>query len=380
MITRTEKYFALIRTEQYNVISHQDVNFCKTLSFVVNPVVAPTAQPTLLVFANVTATSYDVSFTASVGGANLYMAVRRTSASPTFVPVDGTTYSVGQSVGDGEVRHFGAAVSFSESGLTASTTYHYDVFAVNGGVGTYKYLTTSPLEGSQATPSSFSFLNAIHLNGANSSIVSNNSSNYGNANNTVAGWFKMDSDTTGVMLGQISNTNRGWGIGWIASGGVSNGFVRCWNGPYGGAQYGQISGVNATGWVHIGMAVNLAGATNADKMKIYLNGVLQTPSFGGTIVASGNLVTAIRYGADRFSTALFLDGWLDQWAVWSDFDVNHIIDHYNAGVGADAGATNLVIENKFNESNPSATTADTMGTTWTLTNFNFDTNDGFGTH
>jgi hypothetical protein len=111
----------------------------------------PSNQPTSLTFTSVTASSYGVSFAASAGGATGYVVVRRTGATPAGIPGNGTTYGVGDPLGDGSVVAVGAGVLFSESALSSNTTYHYAVFAYNGSGGNTHYLTTAPLVGSQLT-------------------------------------------------------------------------------------------------------------------------------------------------------------------------------------------------------------------------------------
>jgi hypothetical protein len=75
----------------------------------------------------------------------------RTGSSPADTPADGTVYSVGNTIGSSTVAYVGPSVSFSNSGLSVSTQYFYDVFSYNGAGSAINYLTTSPLEGSQST-------------------------------------------------------------------------------------------------------------------------------------------------------------------------------------------------------------------------------------
>jgi trimeric autotransporter adhesin len=109
----------------------------------------PLTQPTALVFSNISATSFTVSFTApptTVEFVDGYLAIRKSGSSPTFVPQDGTVYAVGATAGDGIVAYAGAAVTFNQT--LALAQYSYDVFSYNGSTGTINYLTTSlPLEG-----------------------------------------------------------------------------------------------------------------------------------------------------------------------------------------------------------------------------------------
>ncbi|NBW37265.1 MAG: hypothetical protein EBR30_20050, partial [Cytophagia bacterium] len=113
----------------------------------------PVNQATSLTFTNLGATSYDVGFTAGASDPDGYLVIRRTNSSPTGVPVDGTTYTVGDVLGDGTIEFIGAigSIPFNDAGLTAATTYHYDVYAYNGSGAAINYLTTSPLEGSRTT-------------------------------------------------------------------------------------------------------------------------------------------------------------------------------------------------------------------------------------
>jgi hypothetical protein len=111
----------------------------------------PTGQPSLLGFSAVTTTSMNVSFVNAAGPPDGYIALRRVGTSPTNTPVDGTAYTVGATIGSSTVAYVGSANSFSETALTAGTTYHYDIFSFNGAAASIKYRIASPLEGSQST-------------------------------------------------------------------------------------------------------------------------------------------------------------------------------------------------------------------------------------
>jgi len=111
----------------------------------------PTAQPTAPLFSAISTTSFTVSFTAASGIPQRYIALRKTGSSPTDVPVDGTGYDVGNTIGTSTVAYIGTAITFNESGLTPNTTYFYDFFSLNGLNSSANYLTTLPLEGSVAT-------------------------------------------------------------------------------------------------------------------------------------------------------------------------------------------------------------------------------------
>ena len=113
----------------------------------------PTVQPAAITFTTVTTTSFTVSFTNASPLPAGYIAIRKVGSAPVSTPVDGTTYTLGGTLGDGTVVSFSNAISFAETGLTPFTTYYYAVYSYNGVTGTYNYLTTSPASNSQQTKS-----------------------------------------------------------------------------------------------------------------------------------------------------------------------------------------------------------------------------------
>ncbi|NRD19035.1 choice-of-anchor D domain-containing protein [Winogradskyella eckloniae] len=111
----------------------------------------PTAQPTSLVLNNITSSSIDGAFTASA--ADSYLVVASTSATLGANPVDGTSYSTGDSLGSGTVVQSSTATTFTASGLVQNTQYYFFVFAYNGAgcSGGPLYYTPSPLTGDDTT-------------------------------------------------------------------------------------------------------------------------------------------------------------------------------------------------------------------------------------
>jgi len=94
----------------------------------------PTAQPSSVTFNTVTSSGFNVAFTAAspvpTGG---YIALRNTST--VFdTPVDGTTYSVGNTIGSSTVAYIGTALTFSQASLSPNSTYHYKIFSYGGSV------------------------------------------------------------------------------------------------------------------------------------------------------------------------------------------------------------------------------------------------------
>ena len=120
------------------------------------PCVTPTAQPTNLVFGTITSSSIAGSFSAAAPAPNSYLVIISNNNSLTSLPIDGTTYNLGDNIGDGYVIANGNALTFSATGLSPSTTYYFYVFSENNVcIGSIKYLTANPLLGDIATMAGF---------------------------------------------------------------------------------------------------------------------------------------------------------------------------------------------------------------------------------
>lgn len=333
-------------------------------------VAEPTAQPTSMVFSNVTKTSFDVSFTAAVGGADLYLAVRRTSASPTFVPSDLTGYTLGEAVGDGEVRHFGAGLTFSETGLSAYTEYFYDIFSCNGGAGTYNYLTTSPLENSQRTLSG-----SLLFDKSNDYVqLSNTTFLEGATTCSFSFWYKNTAATFDSIMRVFSKMNssaNSFGVGW-AFFDTNSYIIYVGNGTL---RYKLFKGItNQNTWQHYGGVVELSNGAEADKIRLYNGGVRKTPTTvvtpsPATIGVNG---IAARIGMDNFAVTNPLGGYLKNFCIWSDAVDQNVID-MAADINATPNPTNLIRHWKCNDISPSTTMIDSTGNeNGVPTNFDFN--------
>jgi hypothetical protein len=110
------------------------------------PCSVPGAQPTILAASYITATGFIGSFTAPVPAPSNYLVVRYASGGVVTNPVNYTAYTVGAALGAGTVRSVSNSTTFTETGLTANTTYDYYVYSYNNsGCFGPVYLTTSPL-------------------------------------------------------------------------------------------------------------------------------------------------------------------------------------------------------------------------------------------
>jgi hypothetical protein len=112
----------------------------------------PSAQATSLVFSSITTSAFSTAFSAATGSPDGYLVIRSTSASLSADPVDGTTYTAGNSLGGGTIVSVGSTISgISNTSLSAGTTYYTFVFAYNNSGSNIDYRTTSPLSASTIT-------------------------------------------------------------------------------------------------------------------------------------------------------------------------------------------------------------------------------------
>lgn len=345
--------------------------------------VAPSNQPTLLTFTSVTSSGYTVSWTASVGGADGYVVFRRTGASPTYTPIDGTTYVVDTVYGDSTCEYFGSAVTFNESGLSQLTTYYYDVFAYNGTTGTYKFLTTSPLEGSQQT--SFAFENAIRFNGTNGRINLTDTALFnGQTAAAFLFWMKQDASVTGatqyVITKQKSGANReGIRVGITATDKL---IVLVPNSAGTGnvTWIGNSSMSSPTAWHHIAIFINMTAGTCI----MYVDNASYANAKTGTNAATFGTFTTHAgvlgcYKNESLSSSAFFDGVIDDMVVYHSADETLRTAHYGSGNGG-APSGSPYSHWKFDESNPTTPTQDAIANNdGDLINFGF-TLDGYEAH
>ncbi|GLB48296.1 hypothetical protein Y10_06640 [Neptunitalea sp. Y10] len=113
---------------------------------------SPTDAPTALTLSADSATAISGSFTAATSAPDSYLIVRSTSSTLTDLPVDMTTYTVGDALGGGTVIQVGSSLSFTDSGLDENTMYYYFVYGYNGACSGGPLYYTTELSGSETTP------------------------------------------------------------------------------------------------------------------------------------------------------------------------------------------------------------------------------------
>lgn len=119
--------------------------------------VAPAGQANTYVAGTATASTLAASFS---GSANGYLVIRSLTNTAPSQPVNGTLYSAGNIAGLGAGFTFvqsGSTTTIADSGLTASTTYYYFIYAYNNTacLGGPMYNASGPLTGSGTTLPAF---------------------------------------------------------------------------------------------------------------------------------------------------------------------------------------------------------------------------------
>ncbi len=113
--------------------------------------IAPAAQPTNLVLTN-TGIIINASFTAATPAADRYLVLRTIAGTTPNLPVNGTTYAVGNSTAlNAYVAYYGTGTSFENNynnGIRGNNNYVYTIYSVSSAcTGGPLYLTENPLSG-----------------------------------------------------------------------------------------------------------------------------------------------------------------------------------------------------------------------------------------
>jgi hypothetical protein len=95
------------------------------------PCTTPSDNPASFATTNLGNTSFDASFTAATSTPSAYLVVRYASAATPTAPTNNTTYAVAATLGTGTVVANTTGLTFSQTGLTANTTYDYYIYGYN---------------------------------------------------------------------------------------------------------------------------------------------------------------------------------------------------------------------------------------------------------
>jgi GEVED domain-containing protein/fibronectin type III domain protein len=176
----------------------------------ISPCVTPTAQPTALVLTQPTNGTINGNFTAASPAPSNYLVVYNTTGTVPS-PVNGTTYSIGGTVGAGNtVADIDANNTFSVSGLSGATTYYFFVFSYNTGScsGGPVYFTTTPATGNATIPvfycASTSTSSTYYINNFSTTLGTTNITNNGSGY-SATGYGNFTAQTTTQQ--QFSSVN-----------------------------------------------------------------------------------------------------------------------------------------------------------------------------
>jgi trimeric autotransporter adhesin len=112
----------------------------------------PSAQPTNFSVGTVTNYSIQGNFTNAVPASDNYMVIASSNNALSAGPVNGTTYSIGDNLGDGSVVAFTHGATFTVTGLAPSTSYNFFIYAMNSNCnGGPTYAIVNRLIGSATT-------------------------------------------------------------------------------------------------------------------------------------------------------------------------------------------------------------------------------------
>lgn len=135
----------------------------------------------------------------------------------------------------------------------------------------------------------------------------------------------------------------------------------------GSNSYGRVVPPSDNAWHHYVAVYNGSGATNADKLKLYRDGLLQSLTFSGTIPATTYDGSAVSAEFGRLATANYLAGLVDEVTLWSqNFSASEVAALYNGGVPNDptehSQAASLISWWRMGDGDTYPTITDQVGT------------------
>jgi hypothetical protein len=119
----------------------------------------PTAHAASFTVSSPTSSSLTLNFSAAstITNAAGYLIIRRTGAAPTGTPIDATSYSAGNTIGDGTVAAIVSSTAITStliSGLANASNYHFSLipFGYNGSnPASYNYFTAATIPNANGT-------------------------------------------------------------------------------------------------------------------------------------------------------------------------------------------------------------------------------------
>lgn len=169
---------------------------------------------------------------------------------------------------------------------------------------------------------------SLEFDGSNDYIsVSDNADLSPTAAFSYFAWVNQDSLNSDEAIGAkwTYSSDGGWALVVPGTGGFLRAFIADSAGDIGnnyGTTYSAVFSANT--WNHIGVVYDGSGSTNADKLKIYLNGVEQNLDFTGTIPATTRDTNADLRIGDFQNLSRFWTGKIDDVRFY-----NHALSQFN---------------------------------------------------
>lgn len=149
----TQYYYFVFAIEDQNCIGGPNYNQLLPLTqTATTPALAPCTTPTEPTALILTAANTTISGTFTASGASAYLVIKSTVPPALGAsPVDGTTYTIGQAFGNGNVISISTSNTFTATGLTVATPYYFYVFALNNACTGTPFYSVANLPGTIST-------------------------------------------------------------------------------------------------------------------------------------------------------------------------------------------------------------------------------------
>jgi Concanavalin A-like lectin/glucanases superfamily len=132
---------------------------------------------------------------------------------------------------------------------------------------------------------------------------------------TIAGWaWQQTLDVVGYLWNQFNSTLDQWSIETWSDGQIYI-ELNLGSSTYGNIDYSTV--MAAQTWTHLAVVFDGSGATNPDRLKLYVNGVPKTLAYSGTIASTWADVAGapIIFGRSGSASGPW-NGKLDDWRLW----------------------------------------------------------------
>lgn len=254
----------------------------------------------------------------------------------------------------------GTASSTTVSGLTTAGVYKYELIVVDNRAAIARDTLTITVVGPGT--------NAVTIS-PSGRITTSDVTQLNNASKfTLEAQFKYDATVSGwttIMRKGISLNDR---IMLHIGPGNNSIYVMVGNGSntYG---YTGANAVNPGAWYHVAAVFDGTQTGDANRLKLYINGVQQTLSFSGTIPATTSSINTAPFMAGGEPSCCYLNGTIDEVRVWNTaLSVTTINDWKDKLLaGCHPNIANLVVYWPLdNNANPAVATA-ALGTSYTGT-------------